>query len=311
MRFLSLLLRRVLAVLVVMVGAATIVFGVLRLSGDPVLLFAAPDTPPEVLAQIRHDMGFDAPIYVQYALYLRNLATGDLGVSIRYDQPVTALIIDRLPTTLQLTFAGLLIAVVFGVLAGVIAAVSRGSIYDQLSVVLSLLGQAVPPFWLGLMLILVFAVHWRLFPTFGTGDLRHLVLPAITVGAFSTARIARLTRAAFLDVLSEDYLRTARGKGLRETAVFIRHAAPNAAIPIVTVISVTLSTLVGGAIITETVFALPGLGQLMVQGVLVRDYPLVQGSVLVVAIIVTLISLATDTIYMALDPRIRFGGRER
>ena len=167
------------------------------------------------------------------------------------------------------------------------------------------MGQAVPPFWLGLMLILVFGVYLRVLPTSGSGGIRHLVLPAFTLGAFFTARIARLTRTAFLEVLGEDYLRTARAKGLPERRVLIRHAAPNAAIPIVTVLAVTLSQLVGGAIVTETVFAWPGMGRLMVQGVLARDYPLVQGAVLLIAALVAVISFATDLLYAAVDPRAR------
>lgn len=298
-------LSRIFAVLLVMIGAATIVFAVLRLSGDPVVLYAAPDTPLETLVRIRHEMGFDAPIYVQYARYLVGLARGDLGDSLRYEQPVAALLLDRLPATLLLAGAAFAVAMVFGIAAGVVSAVRRGSAYDQLSVTGALLGQAVPSFWLGLMLILVFGVHFRLLPTSGSGTLRHLILPAITLGAFFTARIARLTRTAFLEVLGEDYLRTARAKGVREATVLIRHAAPNAAIPIVTVLAVTLSQLVGGAIVTETVFAWPGMGRLMVQGVLVRDYPLVQGAVLLIAGVVAVVSFATDLLYAALDPRIR------
>ncbi len=310
MRLAWLVLRRLGVLVIVMLGAATVVFVVLRLSGDPVALFAAPDTPAETLARIRNEMGFNDPLYAQYGRYIWSLARGDLGISLRYNRPVAELVLDRLPATLQLGLAGLALAVVGGVAAGVLAAVHRGGLFDQIGVAGALLGQSVPPFWLGLMLILLFAVQWHLLPTFGTGSPRHLVLPALTVAAFATARIARLTRAAFLEVLGEDYLRTARAKGLREAVVLLRHAAPNAAIPVLTVISLTLSALVGGSIVTETVFAWPGLGRLMVQGVTGRDYPLVQGAVLVVALLVAAITVVTDVLYVLIDPRIRVGRRE-
>lgn len=305
MRLLLLLLQRVATVVVVMWGAATIVFGVLRLSGDPAVLFASPDAGPEALAQIRRTLGFDRPIHVQYAEYILHVATGDFGQSVRYNQPVGDMIRSRLPATLLLATSALVIATVIGVLAGIVSAFKRNTLWDRFAMFGSLFGQSIPPFWLGIMLVLVFAVGLRWLPTSGDGTARHLILPAFTVGAYMAARISRLTRAAFLEVLGQDYLRTARSKGLRELAILLRHTAPNAAIPVITVLSVTISTLIGGSIAVEMVFAWPGIGQLMVQGVLTRDYPLVQGTVLIVSLLVAVTSLITDVLYVRLDPRIR------
>ncbi len=301
----SFLGQRVLATLVVMIGTSTIVFGAVRLSGDPAALFAGEDTSPETLARIRQDLGFDRPLAIQYIDYFRGLATADLGRSLRYGQPVSELIAQRLPATLGLAMSGLALATLIGVPSGVASAITRGKAWDRVSMLLSLLGQSVPPFWLGILLILVFAVHFPLFPTSGYGDVRHLILPAVTIGGYFAARISRLTRAAFLEVLGQDYLRTARSKGIAERIVLVRHAAPNAAIPILTVVSVTISTLIGGSMIVEIVFAWPGLGQLMLQGVQTRDYPLVQGVVVIVSMLVAVTSFVTDLLYLKLDPRIR------
>jgi ABC-type dipeptide/oligopeptide/nickel transport system permease component len=250
-------------------------------------------------------MGFDQPLYQQYLIYLGQLAKGDLGTSFRFQRPVLDLALERLPATVELAAVSMALATVVAVPLGVIAAVRRYSRWDSGVMLGSLLGQSVPTFWLGILLILVFAVQFRVLPTSGRGSWQQVILPSITLGAYMMALIARLTRSGMLEVLGEDYVRTARAKGLFERAVLLRHALRNAMLPVVTVLGLQVGALLGGAIITEAVFAWPGIGTLAINAIYARDYPIVQATVLISAAIFVGINFLLDLTYQYLDPRIR------
>jgi ABC-type dipeptide/oligopeptide/nickel transport system permease component len=298
------LVRRGAFAALVMLGAATVMFGVIRLSGDPVALFVGDAATDEDVAKVRKAMGFDTPIWVQYARYVVQIARGDLGVSFRYDQPVGTLVVQALQPTLVLTALTTILATVIGVLLGVVAAVRRDSTLDYLSMVLAVAGQCSPVFLTAIVAVLFFAVELRWLPTSGWGTMPALVLPVVTLTLFVVGRIARMTRAAMLDVLNRDYIRTAHAKGLHPLVVVYAHALKNAAIPVVTIAGATFAALLGGVVVTETVFGIPGLGQLLVRAVLVRDFPLAQGAILVIAFLVTWANLLIDLTYAILDPRI-------
>ena len=229
---------------------------------------------------------------------------GDFGLSLRYNQPALPLVLASVPATLELTAAALLVTALIGVPVGIVSATRRNSVADHLSLAASLVGQCVPTFWLGILLILIFALTLGVLPASGRGTLTHVLMPALTLGAYSAARVARLTRSSVLDVLGQEFVRTARSKGLAERAVILRHVLKNAAIPIVAILGLSVSTLLGGAVITETIFDWPGVGRLMVQAVFVRDYPIVQGTAFLIAAMVALITFVTDALYAWLDPRI-------
>jgi peptide/nickel transport system permease protein len=298
------LVRRALRLLSVAFGVSSAVFFLLRLSGDPVTLFMDTQSSPEEIAAMRHELGFDRPVAIQYLDFLGRAARFDFGSSIRYRAPATSLVFDRIVATLQLSLAALAFAVLVAVPLGMVAALQRGSLIDNACITVTLVGQSVPVFWLGIVLILVLAVDMNLLPTSGYGGPDHFVLPMVTLGAYSMSRIARLTRSGMLEVLSEEYVRTARAKGLRESVVLVRHALKNASLSVVTVVGYTFSALIGGAIITEAIFAWPGVGSLMVQAVQTRDYPLVQASVFTVALLVAAVNMLVDVSYRYLDPRI-------
>ena len=281
------------------------VFGLVHLSGDPVLLMVSSDAPPDVVATTRHALGFDRPLHRQFTDYVTRAARGDLGVSLRSSLPVATLIRERLPATVELTVAALLIAVAVAVPAGILSAVKRGSALDRLAMVGAVAGQAVPIFWLALLLIAFFGVYLRWLPVFGRGSLAHLVLPAVSLSTAILGRLARLVRSSMLEVLGQDYVRTARAKGVGEVRVLAGHALKNAAIPIVTLLGLQFAQLLGGAVVTETIFAWPGIGRLVVEAIFNRDFPVVQGVVLVVSLIFVAVNLLVDLAYVALDPRIR------
>jgi len=299
------LLRRLAQSLIVLLGISVVVFVILHLTGDPTLLLLPPDASAEEIAKFRRAMGFDDPLYLQYWRFLRGALRGDFGNSLRHDEPALALVWQRMPATLELTAVALGVALVLAIPAGIVSAVFRNTALDYVSTVLALVGQAMPTFWLGIMLILVFSVGLHLLPSSGRGGAANLVLPAVTLGLFTTARIMRLTRSGMLEVLGQDYVRTARAKGVGERRVVWKHALKNAGIPIVTIVGLELGTLLGGAVITETIFAWPGVGRLSVQAIYNRDYPLVQASVFVLASIFVLVNLVVDVLYTYLDPRIR------
>ena len=289
----------------VAVGVSLVVFALVHLSGDPVLLMVSSDAPPDVVAATRHALGFDRPLREQFADYVARAARGDLGVSLRSNLPVATLIQQRLPATVELTLAALLIAVVVAIPAGIVSAVKRGSALDRLAMVGAVAGQAVPIFWLALLLIAFFGVYLRWLPVFGRGSLAHLVLPAVSLSTVILGRLARLVRSSMLEVLGQDYVRTARAKGVSEVRVLAGHALKNAAIPIVTLLGLQFAQLLGGAVVTETIFAWPGIGRLVVEAIFNRDFPVVQGVVLVVSLIFVAVNLLVDLAYAALDPRIR------
>jgi len=299
--------RRLAQSLVVLLGISVVVFIILHLTGDPTFLMLPPDASAADVARFRRAMGFDDPLPVQYWRFLRGVVHGNFGNSLRHDEPALGLVIERMPATLELTVVALGIALVLAIPAGIASALFRNTPLDYVSTVMALVGQAMPTFWLGIMLILVFSVGLRVLPSSGRGGWTHLLLPALTLGLFTTARIMRLTRSGMLEVLGQDYVRTARAKGVGERRVVWRHALGNAAIPVVTIIGLELGTLLGGAVITETIFAWPGVGRLSVQAIYNRDYPLVQASVFVLASIFVLVNLAVDLVYTYLDPRIRLG----
>jgi peptide/nickel transport system permease protein len=299
------LINRLLQTIIVIFGVSLISFGVTCATGDPTFLMVGPTATAEQIATIRHNMGFDRPWPVQYLDYTGRAIHGDFGTSLRSHDPAFSLIKDRMPVTLELAAAALLVSLVISIPVGVAAALKRSTLYDTLSMFGALLGQSMPVFWLGLMLILIFGVQLRWLPISGAGDLQHLVLPAITLGAFSTARNARLIRSSVLEVLSNDYVRTARAKGLAQAGVIIRHVLKNAMLPVITVIGLDLGTLLGGAVITETIFAWPGVGRLVVQAIETKDYPVIQTAVVLLAVLFVVLNLLVDLTYTYLDPRIR------
>ena len=284
---------------------SVVVFALVHFSGDPVLLMVSPDAPPDVVATMRQALGFDRPLYEQFARYLGNAAHGDLGMSLRMNRPVISLILERLPATLQLTLAALVIAVLVAIPAGIVSAVKRGTVVDRLAMAGAVAGQAVPIFWLALLLIALFGVRLRWLPVYGSGSLAHFVLPAVSLSTIIMGRLARLVRSSMLEVLGQDYVRTARAKGLGESRVLAVHSLRNASIPIVTLLGLQFAQLLGGAVVTETIFAWPGIGRLVVEAIFNRDFPVVQGVVLVVSLIFVAVNVLVDFSYAILDPRIR------
>ena len=291
--------------LLVLLGVSFVVFFILHLTGDPALVLLPPDATAEDIRRFREAMGFNDPFLVQYGRFLSGALHGNFGQSVRHGEPAFGLVVERLPATVELSAAALAIALGLAIPAGIVSALRRNTAVDYISTVTALLGQSMPTFWLGIMLILVFSVWLNLLPSSGRGTLQHLVMPAVTLGLFTTARIMRLTRSGMLEVLSQDYIRTARAKGVSDPPVVWKHALKNAAIPIVTIVGIELGTLLGGAVITETIFAWPGVGRLSVQAIYNRDYPVVQAAVFVLASTFVLVNLLVDVVYTYLDPRIR------
>jgi len=263
---------------------------------------------PEAISEFRSEHGLDRPLIVQYLSFIGGILRGDLGKSVRYEEPVLDLFLERVSATLQLGLAAYLVAIVVGISAGVYSGYRAGSILDKSIRVLVLIGQAVPGFYLGLMLIIIFAVELRWFPTGGRGGFRHLVLPTITLSAYLTTVVLRFTRSAMIDVLHQDYIRTARGKGVPEKLVLLRHAFRNVLIPIVTILGVQSRVVLTGAVVTETVFSWPGIGRLTVQAIQTRDFPMIQGNVFIITCMVVFLNLAVDLMYGYLDPRIKVSG---
>jgi len=301
---LSYVLRRLVQSLLVLLGVSIIVFGLLHLTGDPTRLLLPLEAREEDVRQLRALLGLDDPLWVQYLRFLSRAVRGDFGLSFKHQVPAVTLIFQTLPATLELTAAGLSLALVVAVPAGIVAALRRNSLIDAVCSVGVLLGQAMPVYWLGLLLILVFAVKLHWLPAAGREGLASLVLPAVALGAFSMARIARMARSGMLEVLAQDYVRTARAVGVRTFLVTYKYALKNAAIPLVTIVGLEFGVLLGGAVITETIFAWPGVGRLAVDAIFSRDYPLVQAIVAMLATLFVLINLTMDLLYTYLDPRI-------
>lgn len=306
--------HRLLGMLAVMLIVVTIVFVIVRVTpGDPAAVMLGPDATAADIANLRAQLGLDRPLPVQYVQYVAGILHGDFGQSIFLGQPVLAALAQRAEPTFFLTVFSLLIAILIALPVGIYSAYRRGSFFDQAATTLAMLAASVPSFWLGLLLIQFFAVRLGWFPASGYGGpgtglperLGHLVLPSVALGLVSSALIIRFTRASMLDVLGDDYVRTARSKGMGEGRVVLKHALKNAAIPILTVIGLTAALLVSGAVVTETVFGLPGVGNLVVNAVLRRDYPVIQGALLVIAGLYVLINFAIDMLYILVDPRVR------
>lgn len=299
------LLRRLLYSLLVLVGVSLLVFFLVRLAGDPTALMVPLDATEADVERLRRALGFDRPLPVQYFDFLIRAVQGDLGTSIRHQQPALEMVLARFPATLQLLGASLLIAIGVALPLGILSALHPDSWIDRFGVMLALVGQALPNFLLGIVLIMLFSVQLGWLPSSGRGGLEHLLLPAITLGTASAAFLNRLLRSSLLEVLASDYVRTARAKGHSRTATVFRHALRNAAIPVLTVLGLQVLQLVGGAIVTETVFAYPGAGLLLVQSLGNLDFPIVQAFVLVVAVAVAIVNVAVDVLYGLVDPRIQ------
>ncbi|AFG38121.1 ABC transporter permease [Spirochaeta africana] len=301
--------RRLLLTIPVVIGVSIIVFALIRMiPGDPARAIAGVQATPEYIEQIRTRHRLDEPLHIQYGYFAWNAMRGDLGRSTFSRRPVAVEIGERFPRTMLLASLSLIVATLVGVSAGIVSATRRNSLFDNLSMILALVGVAAPVFWLALMFQLLFSVQLGMLPATGIGTWRHVVLPSITLGLASAALMARITRSSMLDVLRQEFITTARAKGLGERIVIYKHALKNALIPVVTVLGLQFGLLLGGAVLTETVFAWPGIGRLLVDAILRRDYPVVQGTILFLALLFVLINLVVDIIYAYLDPRIHYHG---
>lgn len=320
------ILRRLAQSVLVIVGVSLLAFFVLFLSGDPTYLYVNERASNEEIAKTRHALGFDRPIYIQYLDFFSKAVHGDFGKSLKYGQPALEVVLERLPATLELTFIGLFIAVVFAIPFGVIAAANRNSIFDGGTMLLAMVGQSVPEFWLGIMLILIVGVQWKLLPISGRVPLleplfqgkfaqvwktlpdafKHLIMPGIATGVWALSRNSRLIRSSMLEVLGMDYVTTARAKGVQETLVIMKHAFKNALIPVVTMIGLNIGFLLSGDIVIENVFAWPGVGRLVVFAIVQKDFNVVQASVITLAMTFIILNLLVDLLYTWLDPRIRY-----
>ena len=300
------ILMRLLQTIVALFVISIIVFALVRLSGDPARLMAPPDATQAEYEAIRHSLGLDKSLLTQFGDFLSKIASGNFGTSYKWDAPASSVVLSRFPATLTLAGAAFLLSIVIGLSLGILAAVRKGSIWDTLARVLATLGQSMPVFWIGLMLIIVFSVTFRVLPVSGRGGLDHLILPAVTLSLFSVSALVRLTRSSMLEVLGTEYVKMARIKGLPEILVVTKHALRNALIPVVTMAGMQLGALLRGAIVTEVVFAWPGVGRLSVDAVLARDFPVVQAAVFLFAATYLTINLVVDILYCYIDPRIRY-----
>jgi peptide/nickel transport system permease protein len=299
--------KRLLSTVPVLIGISLLLFFMLRiLPGDPAQVLAGQMATPEEVENIRHQLGLDRPIFTQYAFFLGRLVRFDLGRSARTQNPVSQEIWARLPNTMLLAIVAITLACLFGIPAGIISAVRPYSWLDYLVTSMALFGISMPVFWLGLMLVVLFSIILKWLPAGGSGSWEHVILPSVTLAAFVVAFIARMTRSSMLEVLSQDYTTTARSKGLKEQVIIVKHALKNALIPIITVVGLQFGLLLGGAVLTETVFAWPGLGRLIVDSILARDYPVIQGAILVFGLLYILVNLIVDLLYACVDPRIRY-----
>jgi len=276
------------------------------MTGDPVMLMLPMNATPEEIKTLREAMGLNAPRWVQYGRYMGRAIQGDFGNSIKMDQPATRLVFERFPATLELGVAGMLLATIVGVAVGILSAIKRDTWIDGLGRILALGSQAMPIFWLALMLIILFSVKLKLLPPMGRGGLKELIMPAITLATYNIPLILRLTRSTFFDVLHQDYIRTARAKGLPDRVIIFQHIMRNAAIPILTVTGMNFGRILGGAIVTETVFAWPGIGLLSVDAIFTADYPVIMASTVILVVSVVAVNFLTDILYAVLDPRIRY-----
>lgn len=304
--------RRILHSVIVVFVISLIIFFSIRLTGDPVsVMFQAGEPTKEAIEALQAELGLDKPLWVQYGIFMKSLVTFDLGESFRTSQPVTMMVADRIGATLLLAFGGVAIAILIAFPIGILSAVKRGTFIDFFGRVFSLIGISFPNFWLGIMFIIIFAVHFNWFPASGYGGIRHLFLPSFTLGLILSGILARLVRSSMLEVLNQQYISTAHSKGLKEWVVIIRHAFRNALIPTITFIGIQFGSLLGGAVIIEQVFSWPGVGRMIIDAINQRDYPVIQGGVIILALLMVLINLIVDISYSYLDPRIKVGGSEK
>jgi len=303
--FLTFLGTRLARAFVALWLVSTVVFVVMRLSGDPVPLLPPPDAPRSEIFRVRAELGLDRPILVQYGVFLAHVARGDFGRSIHFREPAMKVVAGYLPASLELALTAFVVAALIAVPVGLVSAIKRNTLIDHAIMAVALVGQSAPTFFLGILFILVLSLQAGLFPTSGRGDWRHLVLPALTLGAFAMASIARLTRSAVLEVLRADFVRTARAKGVSEMLVVVKHTLRNAALPIITITGLQLGQLLAGAVVTETVFAWPGIGRLAIHSIYNRDYPVVQCTVFLSALVFIAVNFVIDVLYGVLDPRLR------
>ncbi len=299
------ILRRLLQMIPVMIGVTLVVFLIMQLvPGDPARMLAGEGASPEQIEAIRNSLGLNRPLWVQYFSYLGNVLQGDFGKSIVTSSPVLEEILIRLPTTIELALASIFVAISLGLVAGIVSATKQNTVADMSIMVVALIGVSMPSFWMGLMLMYYFSVELGMFPVAGWGTLSHVVLPAITLGSGGAAIIARMTRASMLEVIRQDYIRTARAKGVSEFKVVFKHALKNALIPIITVVGLQFGTLLGGTVLTESVFAINGVGQLIINAIRTRDLPLVQGTVLMISLIFMMVNMGVDVLYKMVNKRV-------
>lgn len=298
------ILRRILQSLIVILGVIIITFLISRVLGDPVALLLPPEATPEQRAYLTRDLGLDRPLYIQLVVYVGKVIRGDFGLSFRHQEPAMKLLLDRVPASIYLSLVATLISIFIAVPLGIISAIKRGTIFDRIGMTLALIGQSIPAFWAGIMIILLFGVKLGWFPPSGYGGPKHVIMPAVTLAFFFAAATARLTRSSILDVLDMDYVRYARLKGVPEFVVIMRHVLRNAFITILNIVALQLGLLLGGAVITEFIFSWPGIGRLSLDAIYNRDYPVIQATVVVAASFFVIINLLVDMIYSASDPRV-------
>lgn len=302
---LDFVIKRLAQVVIVVFLALTVVFFLIRLSGDPVALFLPPDTSREQIEEYREVLGFNRPLHEQYGEFMGNAVKGDFGTSLKTNEDALTMVLERLPATVQLAIASLIIALVVAIPVGVLAAYKKNSVFDKFAVGVTIVGQAMPSFWLGLLLIYFFAVQMNWLPSGGSGSPIHLLLPSLTLATYSIARFTRFTRSTMLDVLRMDYIRTAKASGATTFSLVSKYALKNSLIPIITLVALDLGTLLGGAVVVEMIFAWPGIGRLLMQSLLNRDFPIVMAGVFIIAFIYAMINFIADIVYAYVNPQIR------
>ncbi|MGM0924118.1 MAG: nickel ABC transporter permease [Bacillota bacterium] len=303
----SFIIKRLLQMIPTLIGVSIIVFTIIHsVPGDPARIVAGPEASDQDVERVRERLGLNEPLHVQYGNYVVGLVQGDLGTSMRSDRPVLEEILTRFPTTIMLTMMAIVIMVIIGLLAGIFSATKPNSILDNTTMMFSLFGISMPVFWLGLMLILAFSYYFPILPSGGNSGFKYFILPAFAVGLSSSAILARLARSSILEVIHQDFVRTARAKGIKERKVIFVHTLKNALIPIITIIGLEFGSLLGGAVLTETVFSMNGIGRFIIQSIQFRDYPAIQGSILFIATLFVIVNLIVDLCYSLVDPRVRY-----
>jgi len=300
------LLRRLYHSFIVILGITLIIFIITHMIGDPVVLLLSPEATQADRDELQHQLGLDRPLPVQYMVFLKDALRGHFGTSFRHQRPALELVLQHLPATLELTLAAMVLSILISIPLGILASMKPGSLLDRTGMTFALFGQSAPVFWIGIMFILLFGVKLRWFPISGRGGIENLIMPAMTLALFSTAAQTRLTRSSMLDVLDKDFIRTARSKGLHELKVILKHGLKNALIPIITIVALQFGMMLSGAVITETIFAWPGVGRLAVNAIYNRDYPVIQAAVFVTSVFFIFINLIVDFLYTKIDPRITY-----